>query len=260
MRLGWFGVAALVGAVSAGAWVSVGCGSSEATGPNGQPTSGKPVGDFRSTALSHEACTESGRVEKFDATNDGKVDIVKVYDANGHEKCRFSDLDHDGKPDLFQFFDAQGQLRRREAFYTGSALPTVIEYFEAGKLSKRELDATNQGRIDTWETYDVTTGKIVKRERDSTGDGRIDQWWTFEGDKVTIAMDRNGDGLPDPESTVTLGANGQPIATPTDAGAATPPPAPSASASAAPTSTPTSPTPTPSADADAGPKRGGAKR
>lgn len=256
MRLGWFGAAALV-AASTGAWVSVGCSGEQAAAQGGGGGPGKPVGDFRSTTLSHETCPETGRVEKVDATNDGKVDIVKVYDAGGHEKCRFSDLDHDGKPDLFQFFDAQGQLRRREAFYTGAPLPTVIEYFEAGKLSKRELDATNQGRIDTWETFDVQTGKIVKRERDSTGDGRIDQWWTFEGDKVTIAMDRNGDGLPDPESTVTLGANGQPIAT--DAGAP-PPPSASTAPPPPPTSTPTSPTPTPTAEPDAGPKRGGAKR
>ena len=26
------------------------------------------------------------------------------------------------------------------------------------------------------------------------GDGKIDQWWAFEGEKTTIAIDRNGDG------------------------------------------------------------------
>ena len=82
-------------------------------------------------------------------------------------------------------------------------------------------------------------------------------------------MDRNGDGLPDPDATITLGANGQVIAG--DAGAVaapTPPPAPVA----APTSPtlampslnnePAPPVTPPSQDAGVAgkPQRGGAKR
>jgi hypothetical protein len=81
-------------------------------------------------------------------------------------------------------------------------------------------------------------------------------------------MDRNGDGLPDPDSAITLGGSGQVIS---DAGTAAATPAPSAAPAApqAPTlsmpslnNEPAPPTTPPSADAGVvgKPQRGGAKR
>ncbi len=216
----------------------------------------------RSGTINHEACDESGgKVEVVDVHNDGKHDIKRIF-KNGKEVCRISDLNRDGKPDMFEYYDDNGQLRRREADYDDNGIVNAIEIYENGKLVRAELDTTNQGRIDTWDYFDPNTGKRTKRERDATGDGRIDQWWTYDGDKVTIAMDKNGDGNPDPESVITLGAGGQVIATgPTDAqdaGAAPapapPPPEPSPSPS------PTDPSPTMNTPDAGGPKRGGAKR
>jgi hypothetical protein len=195
----------------------------------------------RPNAITHEPC-EGGRVEALDANNDGKPEVRRVLGEGGRELCRSADLNHDGKPDLFQYYDAQGQIRRREADYNDDGVMNLIEYYEGGKLVRRELDTLNQGKIDTWDTFDPATGKITKRERDASGDGRIDQWWSYEGEKVTIAMDRNGDGLPDPESTVVMGDNGKPApAAPAvaDAGtasvdAAAAPAAPTAAAPVAP--------------------------
>lgn len=230
----------------------------------------------RSQAIEHEACNESGhRVEAVDVNNDGKPDIRRVYDGQ-HEICRISDLNRDGKPDMFEYYDKTGQLRRREADYDDNGIVNAIEIYENGKLVRAELDTTNQGRIDTWDTFDPASGKRIKRERDATGDGRVDQWWTFDGDKVTIAMDKNGDGLPDPDSVVTLGgggsSSGSAPASPGDGGTAA---TPSSSSSSSPASSPvaTAPAPpappgtdlapTPSKDGGAPavtPKRGGAKR
>jgi hypothetical protein len=247
---------ALLGVAAASALVvlafEVGCGG----GGSAVGAAKLPAGT-RSSAIAHEACNEGGhRVELIDVTNDGKPDIKRVYDGD-HEICRITDLNHDGKPDMFEYYDKSGQLRRREADYDDDAFVNSIQVYENGKLVSAELDTTNQGKIDTWDTYDPNTGKLLKRERDSTGDGRVDQWWTYEGDKVTIAMDRNGDGLPDPESQTVLGGDSN--GTAGDGGA--PPPAPSAAppadtgAPAAPLA-PTLNTP----DAGATPKRGGAKR
>lgn len=195
---------AFAGAAAAGA---VGC-SGESSGVQNAKL---PAGS-RSEAIEHEACDEGGhKVEQIDVNNDGKPDIRRVYDGT-REICRISDLNRDGKPDMFEYYDATGQLRRREADYDDNGVVNAIEHYEGGKLVRRELDTTNQGRIDTWDTFDPATGKRTKRERDATGDGRVDQWWTYEGDRVTIAMDRNGDGQPDPEATIVLGASGQPIA------------------------------------------------
>lgn len=239
----------------------VGCGGGDSAIANAKLPDG-----VRSQTIEHEACSESGhRVETVDVNNDGKPDIRRVYDGNV-EVCRISDLNRDGKPDLFEYFDKTGQLRRREADYDDNGIVNAIEIYENGKLVRAEIDTTNQGRIDTWDTFDPATGKRIKRERDATGDGRIDQWWTYNGDQVTIAMDKNGDGQPDPEAVITLNAAGNAVATPgagagadadADAGAPAAPPEPT-------------PTPTPSAEelspstGDAGvatgPKRGGAKR
>ena len=181
-----------------------------------------------SEAVEHEACSESGhRVEVLDANGDGKPDIKRVYDnGTGKEICRITDLNHDGKPDLYEYYDPNGTIRRREADYDNNGVIDSIEYFVGGKMVRREYDTTGQNRIDTWDFFD-STGKRVRRERDTNNDGKVDQWWIWEGDKVTISTDKNGDGRPDPETTIVLGGGaeggiGAPIVP--DSGA--PPPGP----------------------------------
>jgi hypothetical protein len=179
--------------------------------------------------IQHEPCEESGnRVESLDSNNDQKPDIKRMYNkSSGVEVCRIVDLNHDGRPDLFEYFDASGTVRRREYAYDDSGSVNAIEYYEGGKLVRREYDTTGQHRIDTWDFFDPAkppnpkTGRPVpvRRERDTNGDGRVDQWWVWDGEKITISIDRTGDGRPDPENTIVLNDN--------DAGA--PPPAPSSS-------------------------------
>ncbi len=259
----WKVSAVALGLAGAGVLAAVGCGGGESSGvsdaklPNGS----------RSQVIEHEACNESGnKVELLDANNDGKPDIRRVY-ASGHEICRITDLNHDGKPDMFEYYDKAGQLRRREADYDDNGIVNSIEHYENGRMVRRELDTTNRGRIDTWDFFDATTGARSKRERDTTGHGRVDQWWTYDGDRVTIAMDRNGDGQPDPESQITLGANGQAVsgdagAPVASASAAPPPTAPPALAMPSLNNEPTPPLAPPSSDAGVPgkPQRGGAKR
>lgn len=203
---------------------------------------------MRSESLDHEQCNESGnRVEQLDTNNDGKPDIRRVFDKSGHELCRVVDLNHDGKPDLYEYFDPNGNVRRREFCYDDTGVVNAIEYYDSGKLSRREYDTTGQHKIDTWDYFDgsapldAKTGRPthpVRRERDTTGDGRVDQWWTWSGDNVTIAVDTNGDGQPDPTSQLTLDKTGQAVGSST-ADNGSPPPvassaAPAASSAAAP--------------------------
>ena len=249
-----------------GVLAGLGCGSDSASGV----ANAKLPDGARSQVIDHEACDESGnKVEMLDANNDGKPDIKRVS-KGGREVCRITDLNHDGKPDMFEYYDQTGQLRRREADYDDNGVVNSIEHFENGKLIRRELDTTNQGRIDTWDFFDPNTGGRIKRERDANGDGKIDQWWTYEGGQVTIAMDRNGDGQPDPDATITLGANGQVVG---DGGVAASDAAVAAPAAPIATSPPTIAMPGLSSDpsppvtaptTDAGvsgkPARGGAKR
>ena len=244
----------LTGAATTVAAIAMGCGGNAKV--SGVADSTLPEG-VHVEKIDHEACDEAGhRVESMDANGDGKPDVKQVFDkTTGKELCRITDLDHDGKPDMFEYYEANGDLRRREADYDTTGVVNAIEFFDKGKLVKRELDTTGQHRIDTWDYFDAATGKRTKRERDSTNDGKVDQWWSWNGEKITIAMDRNGDGKPDPTDTVTLGGSDQDSV---DAGGAPPDAAPAVDA--APPPPPPQPTTTDlaiSPDAGAPKKHGG---
>ncbi len=229
-------LATLGGLVALPATLSVAaCGSSK----NDAVGDAKVPSGSAARGFDHEDCSESGsRVEVLDTNNDGKPDIRRIFDkGTGREKCRIVDLNHDGKPDMYEYYDGSGTVRRREFCYDDTGLVNAIEYYEAGKLARREYDTTGLHKIDTWDWFDGTaptdakTGRPThpsRRERDVTGEGKVDQWWTWSGDTVTIAIDSNGDGKPDPASAIVLGKDGQPIA------AADPnaPPAPAASGAA----------------------------
>lgn len=200
---------ALTGAALATALaLSAACGSSETPSAGGEAQS--PSGQL-APLLTHEPCEDSmGQVEALDVNGDGKPDLKRIVNkATGKEVCSAADLNHDGHPELYSYYDAAGQLRRREAMYEASDAVSAIEYYEDGKLVRRELDTSGQRRVDTWDTFDPATGKRLKRERDTNGDGKVDQWWTWDGDKLTIAMDKNSDGQPDPDATLITGPNGQ---------------------------------------------------
>jgi hypothetical protein len=203
----------------------VACSGGDKTSAGGNS---KTAVQTRVETIQHEECdAKSNRAEALDTNNDGKTDITRVYDKKtGAEMCRIVDLNHDGKPDLYEYFDANGAIRRREFAYDDTGAVNAIEYYENGKLVRREYDTTGQHRIDTWDFFDPAkppnpkTGRPVpaRRERDTNGDGRIDQWWVWDGDQITITVDKTGDGRPDPENTIVLNAN--------DAGAPPSPPMP----------------------------------
>jgi hypothetical protein len=225
---------------------------SDGPGAGGAKTAGAPDAV---ESIDHEACEPKGhRAETFDARGDGKAVVIKVFDGQ-RELCRITDINHDGKPDLYEYFDANGAVRRRESDYDSNGTIDSVELYEDGKLVKREYDTTGQRRVDTWDYFDKASGKRLRRERDTTNDGKVDQWWTWDGDKITISIDRNGDGKPDPDSTLVLDEKtGEPntkdaktapagSAAPAPSGSTSPadapplpmaPPAPSASASVTP--------------------------
>lgn len=178
-------------------------------------TAGAKTAPSRSEVIVHEPCDlTGGHVEALDTNGDGKPDIRRVYDGSKHEVCRVVDLNHNGKVDLFEYFDGDGSIRRREFCYDDTGAVNAIETYERGKLVHREYDTTGLHKLDTWDWFDpkapidAKTGRPthpIRRERDVRGVGTIDQWWTWNGDKVSIATDRDGDGKPDPQTVTVLG-------------------------------------------------------
>ena len=209
-------------------------GCSTSTQNSGVAAASLPKG----AGLEHEECDESGnRVEMLDTNNDGKPDIRRVFNkGSGKEVCRVSDLNHDGHPDLYEYFDDNGAVRRRELCFDDTGVVNAIEHYDGGRLTKREYDTGGQHRIDTWDYFepglpmDAKTGRPVhpsRRERDTKGTGHVDQWWTWQGTKITISKDVEGNGKPDPATIMVLD-QGEGAA---DAGA--PPPASSSAPPAA---------------------------
>jgi hypothetical protein len=204
-------VAGALAVAVATALAAAGCGGGESSASGAKAPQGA-----RAEALTHEDCA-GGKVEALDTNGDGKPDIERHLDGAGHEQCRVTDLNHDGKPDLYEYFDASGTIRRREYCYDETGLVNAVEYYEGGKLTRREYDISGQHRIDTWDWFDpnapvdAKTGRPahpLRRERDTKGDGFVDQWWTWNGDELSIAVDKNGDGKPDTDSTVVFGGDG----------------------------------------------------
>ncbi|MGH7438098.1 MAG: hypothetical protein ACRENE_20640, partial [Polyangiaceae bacterium] len=205
--------------------------------------------------LDHEDCSAGGhKVEALDTNSDGKEDIRRVMDSGGHVLCAVADLNHDGKADLYEFFDASGNVRRREFCYDDMGVVNAVEYYEVGKLARREYDTSGQNTIDTWDWFDPSTptdaktGRPVhpvRRERATRGDGRVDQWWAWDGNNVTIAVDHDGDGKPDPASAVTLGPDNSLVTPPAPGSAPGAPPgdggAPASATSAAPAASSSTP-------------------
>lgn len=177
-----------------------GCSGSAST----QVNSADSAKTHKDTKIVHEACdTSSSDAEKIDANGDGRPDIT-IVKSGGHEVCRAVDLDFDGKIDTWVYRNAAGQVTRRETDYDRDGRVDEISTYKNGALVEKDRATTLAGRLDTWEYF--KGGKLASAERDSDGDGVVDQWWEYPPNGKPhcplIHSDIDGDGHPDPDSTV----------------------------------------------------------
>ena len=95
-------------------------------------------------------------------------------------------------------------MTRRETDYDRDGRIDEISKYKNGVLVEKDRATTLGGKLDTWEHY--KDGRLVSAERDSDGDGVVDQWWEYpqggKSDCPVIHSDINGDGRPDPGSSV----------------------------------------------------------
>lgn len=190
-------VVSILGFSSIGATFHLGCTSS--SGPGAK--SAADARQHRDTALVHEECDiKSGSVQKLSAS--GTAPEIYIVQSGGRESCRAVDFNRDGRIETWVYVDGSGQVRRRESDFDRDGRIDDIMIYKGGSLIERDQATTLRGKLDTWQFYQG--GKLVRAERDSDGDAVIDQWWEYPktADCPMIHSDVDGDGRPDPGSTV----------------------------------------------------------
>lgn len=176
----------------------VGCAKNGSTSAGPSDPGARTV---RDTEISHEACDVQGSgVEKLSAS--GTAPEIFVVRSGGREACRGIDFNRDGRMDAWSYSDDGGRPRRWEGDFDRDGRIDQIDIYKGGALVESQLATSLRGRLDTWKFYQG--GKLTRTERDSDGDSVIDQWWEYpkSEDCPMIHTDADGDGRPDPGSTV----------------------------------------------------------
>lgn len=119
---------------------------------------------------------EAGEIlirKDVDLNNDGRVDVVQLYNDKGEMASEQSDLDFDGRMDVVSHFeDATIARKELDLDYDGQA--DIVRYYAEGKVERVESDNNNDGRIDTWEYF--SNGELDRVGTDNDGDGIVDHW------------------------------------------------------------------------------------
>jgi hypothetical protein len=115
---------------------------------------------------------------EVDVNGDGKKDVVRIYDEDGHPLREDSDRNFDGKFDLFTTYqNGEVVLQEFDDNFDGRIDSKV--FFSGGQPVRAERDLAgrstqSQWRPDRWEYFE--NGKLVRMGTDVDGDMRVDHW------------------------------------------------------------------------------------
>lgn len=178
--------------------------------------------------------TERRRIETLDLNGDGLPNIYHAFE-NERRVCSEFDLNFDGKVDIVRFYDAD-QVRpiREEYDYDFDGLIDEVLIYEDGVLVRKELDTNFDHKIDAWLLCHQGRVLIAERDRRLIGrpdvferyeegvltearydddlDGVIDRAETYrDGRLVEIARDLDGDGTMDERVQIRIEDAGPPL-------------------------------------------------
>ena len=141
-----------------------------------------------------------------DVNNDGLPEVCKYYRKIDDPKRPGSkqtllvrqvlDVNWDGKIDIKRIFGADGSVVREEwdADYDGNV--DEVRLYEDGTIVRSDRDLDNDGRIEVVRYY--AEGKLERKETDTNGDGQTDRWEYFKGRAVDrVGIDKDYDGKVD---------------------------------------------------------------
>jgi len=110
---------------------------------------------------------------ELDANLDGKKDVVRTFDGEGHPLHEEADRDFDGRIDAWRDF-ADGQVIEERIDSNGDGKPDVWRLFANGQLQRIRRDRNFDGKADSWEIF--ARGRLERIGVDETFDGRVDRW------------------------------------------------------------------------------------
>lgn len=159
----------------------------------------------RGEPMPHETCVAGTGAETMDVNNDGQPDIRTMMEG-GRPRCREVDANFDGRVDIMRWYNAAGAVTRVEDDYDFDGRMDVVAFYENGVVVRDILDTNFDGITDTWRDY--RNGRVVELRRDADGDARVDTWERFDeaGRLTYAAVDANHDGLPDAPTDGDAGA------------------------------------------------------
>jgi hypothetical protein len=98
---------------------------------------------------------------------------------------RAEDRNRDGRPDIWRSFDRQGHVATMAADTNFDGRSDVEEFYEAGVLVRRQADRDFNDRVDLVQNFDPTSRHIVRSLTDVDADGVADLLVLFqEGEPV----------------------------------------------------------------------------
>jgi hypothetical protein len=93
---------------------------------------------------------------------------------------RTEDQNHDGRPDVWREYDRQGHLARVAVDTNFDGRSDVQEYYQGGALVRRESDRDFNDRVDLVQDFDVQTRQSVRSIVDVDFDGTADLLILFQ--------------------------------------------------------------------------------
>jgi hypothetical protein len=143
-------------------------------------------------------------VSEYDTSGDGRPDVRKVFMRIGTAAnsrlvmiCREADVNRDGRKDVARIYDDEGHSLREDVDRNFDGKKDQITIFQSGEVVVQEFDDNFDGRIETKIFYEHS--RPLRTERDIAGRStpsqwRPDRWEYYEGGKmVRIGEDMDGD-------------------------------------------------------------------
>jgi hypothetical protein len=183
------------------AWQAA-CGGSEAVSP------GVAATPMVSDLVDREAMAkaEGLLLKRFDLNRDGQPDVFKFYREESDPKNpgnvleipvrRESDVNHDGKIDIMRSYDAKQQLSEERTDLDFDGRVDSVATYKDGVIHHTEIDVNYDGRSDITRFFEE--GKLARIESDRNNDGKVDTWEYFiNGELDRVGTDSDLDGLAD---------------------------------------------------------------